>query len=1029
MKKIFSILSAGLVALAAISCVQEKMTVFDPAKATAPVLASYEVTDDGSISAAYTPGSFGQSFNTNMPVNHSLVLVSVNGATANKVVSASFKDGTVTASAANISKALMALGCAEETYASFEMVIRASMQEVSKDNGRNGHVDSDGKISVSDFYVKIPEVKGNPWKEYTEKSPWSLIGSIASTGNAWNKDEAGFMVSDGSKHVVMKMTLGPDDQFKFRKDGGWDVNFGAPGDTEPFVMTVGEAIEATANGKNLAVPAQGQYDILLDEDAGTITIYEAFQTYPGFDEISNWTVIGAIASFDMSWDKDIQMTTDGEWHVAEGVVLTKDDQFKFRMDLAWDTNIGAAGDVEPFVVALDEEYSGAGGGKNLAVPADGTYDLLCNPSTNAFKIVESLGGKSPLVGGDEPEPVGPSAWSLVGTLNGSSWDTDFDLSAFEGNMWIIRNVSVTASDEFKIRADHKWDVNYGGPEANSTSTIDPSNPYDVYKPVIGEAFDAGDKNIQIGVEGKYDIYFDVVDNTFLIVEHVAYYSLIGSVNGSSWDKDILMRPKGGDESVWTSDVVTINGEFKIRYDFSWDDENTYGQEVEGAETPVGEAFTAVQPGKNMKLPEGDYKIQFTPATKEVLITPVAYPENLYMIGEEFGGWNWDSDGVVTMTPVVHQPSWGAEAEGQFWAIRYISAGKGFKFCAQKTWSGDFWGLDNNYGFVESGGNCTVEKDGIYMIHVDLKNSIVNVEPAHVYGIGNCFGGWDAGMESALFQEDGKVLKATAAADGELRMYAASDISTSDWWTREFIILDEVIDYRGDDEGQGDQARVNVKKGQVITLDFNAGTGSITGEGEASELPETMYMIGEAIGGWDWEANGLAMIPVHSKPGQFWAIRYMEKEKGFKFCAQKAWSGDFNTLGEEDAGFSVVEGNCVVAENGVYMIYVDTDNKKICVEPAKVYGIGDCFGGWTAKMEDALFTATSDGKLVGTTKAAGNVRIYAESSIATSDWWTREFVFYDGKIAYRGAGGDQEAVAMEAGKKITLDFNAGTAVVE
>jgi hypothetical protein len=112
-----------------------------------------------------------------------------------------------------------------------------------------------------------------------------------------------------------------------------------------------------------------------------------------------------------------------------------------------------------------------------------------------------------------------------------------------------------------------------------------------------------------------------------------------------------------------------------------------------------------------------------------------------------------------------------------------------------------------------------------------------------------------------------------------------------------------------------------------------------------------------------------------------------------------------------------------------MIYVDTENKKICVEPAKVYGIGDCFGGWDAKMEGALFTATEDGKLVGTTKAAGQIRLYAESTAATSDWWTREFVFFEGKIAYRGNGGDQERVTVDAGKKVTLDFNAGTAVVE
>lgn len=79
------------------------------------------------------------------------------------------------------------------------------------------------------------------------------------------------------------------------------------------------------------------------------------------------------------------------------------------------------------------------------------------------------------------------------------------------------------------------------------------------------------------------------------------------------------------------------------------------------------------------------------------------------------------------------------------------------------------------------------------------------------------------MEAALFKADGKVLKATLVGDGEIRMYAESSIANSDWWTREFIILDGKIVYRGNGD---DQKRVNCTKGQEVTLDLNAGTGSI-----------------------------------------------------------------------------------------------------------------------------------------------------------------------------------------------------------
>ena len=1026
-KRIVSILAAGLVALGFVSCVREQMTVFDATKATAPVLNSYDISEEG-VSASYTPGVFNQSFNQKMPVNHSLVIVSAGGNAVTKTVTASVKDGQATATVANLSKALMTLGYNEGDSVDFEMVVRASMQEVSKDNGRNGYVDSEGRIQVRGFIVTIPVPQGNPWKEFTQPSTWGLIGSIASTGNNWNADGPMYMTEDGNKHVAMKVLLTPNDQFKVRKDGGWDTNFGAPGDTEPYVMEVGTAIEATPGGKNLGVPEEGYYDLLLDTEAGTLTLFEAFETYPGFDEISTWSVIGNIPSVPMEWNKDIQMTTDGEWHVAEGVVLTTADQFKFRKDLGWDTNIGATGDTEPFVVELDTEYDGAAGGKNIAVPADGTYDLLVNPDANVYKVVESLGGKSPLVGGDTPEPGKPAVWSLIGTIGGTSWDTDTDMTNTTGDIWVARLVTLTENDEFKIRADHDWAENYGGPEANDHSTIDPSNPYDVYKPELGVAFAAGDKNIHVGVAGTYDVTFDYANKTVKIDSHVAAYSLIGEINGTSWDNDIVMTEKDG---VWTSPVVEIAGKFKIRFDFSWADANVYGA-AEGFTPTVGEPFTAVQPGSDIAVPEaGQYKVQFTPATKEVVISAVAYPEHLYMIGEEFGGWNWASDGVVEMTPVVYQPDWGegcSHSEGQFWTVRYFSAGKGFKFCSVRDWKGDFYGLTTNDGYEVSDNNCVVAEDGFYLVHIDLKNEKVHVEPARVYGIGNCFGGWTEALEGALFTADGKTLKATVPAAGELRMYVASAISTSEWWTREFIILDGKIDYRGDDEGQGDQARVSVLAGQTVTLDFNAGTGSIAGEGEAPTLPETMYIIGDGIGGWDWGADYIVdMTPVNGKPGQFWAIRNIEAGKGFKFCAVKEWNGDFTGL-DENTGYTVDGGNCFVAETGVYMIYVDVENKKVCVEPAKVYGIGNCFGGWDEAMEGALFTA-ADGKLSITVPNADELRLYAASSIATTAWWTREFIILDGKIAYRGNGGDQTRVSVAAGAKVTLDFNAGTGVIE
>ena len=295
MKKLLSILSVGLLALVTFSCVKEDLVTFDETKATAPVIGSYELGEKA-LTVAFTPGAFNTGFNQKMPVNHSLILASVDGKAVNKAVTATVKDGEISATITNLAKMLGSLGYPEGSVVTLEMFVRASMQDAARDNGRNGHVDSQGHITISGFEVVIPVVQGNPWVEFTEKSKWSLIGSIASTGNGWNADEPAYMTPDGTKHVVKNIKLTPDDQFKFRFDAKWDDNRGAPGDVEPYVMNAGDEVEATPNGKNLGVAAEGNYDILYDSASETITVTEAFQTYPGFNEKSTWGVTGAVAS-------------------------------------------------------------------------------------------------------------------------------------------------------------------------------------------------------------------------------------------------------------------------------------------------------------------------------------------------------------------------------------------------------------------------------------------------------------------------------------------------------------------------------------------------------------------------------------------------------------------------------------------------------------------------------------------------------------------------------------------------------------
>ncbi len=984
MKKILSIISAGVLALMAASCVQEDLKTFDPSKATAPVLQSYTLDETG-IVASFTPGSFNMGFNDKVPVNHTLVLLSADGKAVNKTVSATVDGGTITATASTINKLLLGMGYEEGASVSLELLIRAMLQGTVDNGSGNGCVDSQGHITGS-FVVTLP--KGNPWTEYTDVSPWGITGAIESVGFNWDKDIVMYMTPDGNKHVARNVKLGTSDQFKFRKDGGWTDNFGAEGDVEPFVMSLDTEYPAAAGGKNLAVPADGNYDLLLDTQAGTFTLSEAFQTYPGYDENSEWSVIGAIASFEMNWDKDIAMITDGTWHVAEGVVLTKNDQFKFRKNQAWTDNFGAEGDVEPFVVSLDTEYPAAGGGKNLAVGEDGTYDLLVNPDAQLFKVVESLGGKSGLIGGDEPEPEPEpvTGWNIIG-LNGD-WDNDV-LATEDGGVW---SAYVTANDatEFKWRKDGGWDENYGGDFV-----------------ALGEPFAAVPNGSNIPLEpGFYKVVLDLsdADAPTITVSNGQVWSLIG-VNGD-WDKDIDMVLSDGK---WVSPVTKISGEFKLRENHGWD--NNRG----GVFVAVGEPFAVEHNGANINVEEGNYIVTYDPEAETVVIDETGWG----LVGT-INGWGSTPDIIL-------------KEEGLFLVARNVALSENdeIKLRYKSDWGvnrGGRTAVGQAVQAVQDGDNIKPGVAGNYDVYYRPDSEVLFVLEAGseltYWGVVGTINGWGAPDRIMYQDESGKYvydnLETTGAAEIKLRQ-------NEDWAVNRggtFAGFGEpfAVEHNGDNIKLAQDAKFSV------VYDPEAETVTLNGEytGEAPALPETMYIIGEAVGGWDWAGDYIVdMVPVNGKAGQFWAIRYLEAGKPFKFCAVKEWSGDFTGLGE-DTGYTVADNNCSVEESGVYMIYVDTDNKKLCVEPAKVFGKGDCFGGWEA--DPVAFTIEGD-KVVGKTTTEGDIRLYADSSIATSDWWTREFVFFDGKIAYRGNGGDQERVKVEAGKTVTLDFNAGTATVE
>ena len=205
---------------------------------------------------------------------------------------------------------------------------------------------------------------------------------------------------------------------------------------------------------------------------------------------------------------------------------------------------------------------------------------------------------------------------------------------------------------------------------------------------------------------------------------------------------------------------------------------------------------------------------------------------------------------------------------------------------------------------------------------------------------------------------------------------------------------------------------------------------------AVTLPEKIYAIG-GFCGWNWD-NAPQMTMVNGAPNTFWHMVYMGGGQGVKFNVNPAWDGgevgfaqatvtDLAGAGVKDDG-----GNFGAENAGWYLAVVrltlDGRDLKydVTFQKPEVYLMGPVSGGWDECKPEALFTVpeTMEGEFVSPAfieGVSGDPGVRAHIKIEGYDWWKTEFMVFDGKIVYRGNGGDQERVSAEAGQKLYLNF--------
>lgn len=200
-------------------------------------------------------------------------------------------------------------------------------------------------------------------------------------------------------------------------------------------------------------------------------------------------------------------------------------------------------------------------------------------------------------------------------------------------------------------------------------------------------------------------------------------------------------------------------------------------------------------------------------------------------------------------------------------------------------------------------------------------------------------------------------------------------------------------------------------------------------------PEHLYVVG-GFCGWDW-GNSFEFVPVYEHPEMYWRMVWID-EAGVKINTAQEWDGnqkgynDITVAGDlADKISSNDDGNICSTTPQWYLMVVTASvsgrDIKYTVEfnEPNIYLIGDTFGGWDELMAGSKFDVptTMDADFVSPAfKADGEIRAYVK--IPGNDWWHSEFMVFNGEIAYRGKGGDQERVAGKVGQKLYLNFATG-----
>ena len=508
-KLLYSIIA--LTGLAFASCTQEHIDVqYNPENAVAPTLGAIEgceLSDGGAdIVVEYTKADFGVATAN----AHNLYISKSEDMADMKKAKAAFADATITLTQSDLN--VVALDFAEAgTEVDLYFAVVANL-----------NTDKGAAVAGSDLMSNV--VKATFKSYVADVLPTEKFEKVWVIGNycGWSHDNTQFLFDYNATGTTFAGIVDFADAdgvslantgFKLTGIAGWDDTCNWGEETKATEADEPASIQLITGGGSQDIMRYAKRFYAFEFDNTTLVLKKTW----GADQIG-------IIGLNGDWDNDIVMEYNAKWtRFYADIEVAEATEMKFRADAAWDINWG----VDCVM-----------GGDNIPVAA-GQYRVYFNPVTGLIEFnAKNFGTEEDTgAGADTPDvPEGPvtepDRWGVVGTITGWGNEADLYMSEVGENLFVRNGVTVTADDQFKIRFNNDWAVNYG-----AAGDVEP------FAVTVGEelVLAAGGKNLSAPA-GTYDIYFNIVDFKIWVMNEgetpggieVKTVKIYGDVSATGW---------------------------------------------------------------------------------------------------------------------------------------------------------------------------------------------------------------------------------------------------------------------------------------------------------------------------------------------------------------------------------------------------------------------------------------------------------------------------------------------------------------